>query len=1004
MRHFLPILWFVLSGILCVVGAQTPPAGFLRFTADDGLPSSEVHEILQDRQGYLWFATDNGVSRYNGYRFENFGTLQGLDDPVVFYLQEDRQGRVWMQGMSARLYYFEKDSIHTFAGNSALDSLKSRIAISGDYRFYVDTLGQVYNSIPRVGLMRFSSSGEGEFLIKDHSLSAYLVENRAINVLSYNIPSKEFLQPIDDPWGAKDQWQFTIFQDRQKSKYILPKGELPVEMYTWCSADHTLVVANLGYLFGFREGKLVWQIPFPEQVADIYQNSQGEIYLGLGRRKGMRHYQTIADLQHNRFETMLEGYSVSHVIEDRQGGYWFATTEAGVFYRPNAHMSIFNQASGLPNDYVTSIALKNEHEAFVGLDGSGLVKVNAFSKEVSPFLPYAGQKIFDLAFDSKREILWATVDNSSLNYFLHGKWRPIIDPIASATHKREVGFAARHFHLSSDLNTLWGAYHIGFAQIDPGLQKVVFSSKYDLQQEAPYQTRTLDACTTFDKRSWIANIYGLFELRDSQLITPKQKHPAFQTRIEAIEELPDSTLVIGSKGYGLVFWKGDRTASLTEADGLTANMIETLTVDNKGNLWAGTLNGLNKVRWDWEGRFEIEKITTAHGLPSNEITDAAVWGNTVWVGTTKGLAYFQSSKPSLISPAPILSAVLANRRSLDLTTPVRLAYSEKNLTINFFAINFKLNGKIPYRYRFNKGEWVQTFNTSLNFPSLPTGDRHFEVQAQNEDGEWSESAGFQFYIRPPWWQTWWFWSAIALSSLLIVLAAARYRISQVRHEEQLKRAFYKEISEKEMEALRSQMNPHFIFNCLNSINNFIVRNDSAQAAGYITKFSRLMRLVLDNSRSQRVPLEKEIEALRLYLELEAMRFDDKFRYEIWVDDEIDQQFCQIPPMLIQPYIENAIWHGLMHKPEGGSVVVDVRPPTDNKLLVEITDDGVGRARAAELESKSTLQRKSYGGLITEERLRILNPDKPDENKVSIHDLVDANGKACGTRVVLEIPV
>ncbi len=997
MKHFLQILWFALSGILYEAGAQPPPAGFRQYTADDGLPSSEVHEILQDRQGYLWFATDNGVSRFNGYRFENFGALQGLDDPVVFYLQEDRQGRVWMQGMSARLYYFEKDSIHAFAGNTALDSLKGRIAISGDFRFYVDSLEQVYNSIPRVGLMRFSSTGKGAFLIKErHSTGAYLVENRAINVYCY-LP-----QPLDDPRG--DQWQFTIFQDQEKSKYILPKGEWPVEMYTWLSADHTLVVANLGYLFGFREGKLVWKTPFPEQVTDMFQSPRGEIYIGLGRRNGVRRYQAIADLQHNRFETILEGYSVSHVMEDRQGGYWFATTEAGVFYQPNANMSIFNQTSGLPNNYVTSIALKNEHEAFVGLDGGGLVKVDAFSNEVTHFLPYPGKRVFDLAFDTNREILWATGDNSILNYFLHGKWHPITDPIASTLLNRKVNIGVRHFHFSPDLNTLWGVYHIGFTQIDPSLQKVIFYSKYDLQQPTPYLARTLDAYTTSDHRSWIANIYGLFELKDSILIFPEQKHPAFQVRVEALEELPDSTLVIGSKGYGLVFWKGSQIASLTEADGLTANMIENLTVDTKGNLWAGTLNGLNKVRWDWTDGFKIEKITTAHGLPSNEITDVAVWGNTVWVGTTKGLAYFQSSKPSLISPAPILSAVLTNRRSLDLTTPVKLAFSEKNLTINFFANNFKLNGKIPYRYRFDGGEWAPTFNTSLNFPSLPTGGRHFEVQAQNEDGEWSGSAEFRFYIRPPWWQTWWFRSAVALGSLLIVLAATRYRISQVRYEEQLKTAFYKEISEKEMAALRSQMNPHFIFNCLNSINNFILRNDGAQAAGYITKFSRLMRLVLDNSRSHSVPLEKEIEALRLYLELEAMRFDDKFRYEIWVDDEIDQQFCQIPPMLIQPYIENAIWHGLMHKPEGGSVVVDMRQPTDNKLLVEITDDGVGRARAAELESKSALQRKSYGGLITEERLRILNPDKPDESKVTLHDLVNDEGKACGTRVVLEIPV
>ena len=996
------MLWLAFIGMAGVSYAQSLPAGFRQFTADDGLPSSEVYEILEDNQGYLWFGTDNGVSRFNGYKFENFGALQGLDDPVVFYLQEDRKGRVWMQGMSGKLYYFEQDSIYAFAGNIALDSLKGRIATSGDSHFYVDSLGQVYSSIPRVGLMRYSPSGKGEFLIKDiSSIGVFLVENRAINFLCYDNSQEERLIQINQPWGTKNQWELTIVQGQQKFLHALPRAKLQAEMYSWLFSDNTLAVTNLGHLFGFRDGKLEWQIPFPEQAIDMYQNSQGEIYIGLGMRKGVRHYKNMADLQQNRFVTMLEGYSVSHILEDRQGGYWFATTEAGIFYQPNANMTIFNHASGLPTNYVTSIALKNEHEAFVGLDGNGVVKVDALSKKAISF-PFFSNRVFDLAFDTIREILWATGDNTFLHYFFHGKWHSMIDTTASTFQKKEVGYPARHFHFSSDLKALWSAYHMGFIKIDPNSQKVEFNTKYDLQP--PYLTRTHDAYTTSSNRTWIANVNGLLELKGNQLIPPEQKHPAFLARIEAIEELPDSTLVIGSKGYGLVFWKGDQTASLTEADGLTANMIENLQVDTQGNLWAGTLNGLNKVRWDWEDGFEIDKITTAHGLPSNEITDVAVWGNTLWVGTINGLAYFKDTNPNHDSPMPILSAVLADRRSLDLATPARLSFWENNLTINYFAINFKMNGQIPYRYRLDNGEWVQTFNTSLNFPSLSAGHRDFEVQAQNEDGVWSNPAGFQFYIHPPWWQAWWFWSAIVLAGMLIIWAATRYRISQVRHEEQLKTAFVKEISEKEMTALRSQMNPHFIFNCLNSINNFIVRNDSAQAAGYITKFSRLMRLVLDNSRSQKVPLEKELDALRLYMELEAMRFDDKFRYEIWVDDEIDQQFCQIPPMLIQPYIENAIWHGLMHKPEGGSVVVDVRQSTENKLVVEITDDGVGRARAAELESKSTLQRKSYGGLITAERLRILNIDKPNESKVTLHDLVDAEGQACGTKVVLEIPV
>ncbi|MVM28456.1 hypothetical protein GO755_00325 [Spirosoma sp. HMF4905] len=221
---------------------------------------------------------------------------------------------------------------------------------------------------------------------------------------------------------------------------------------------------------------------------------------------------------------------------------------------------------------------------------------------------------------------------------------------------------------------------------------------------------------------------------------------------------------------------------------------------------------------------------------------------------------------------------------------------------------------------------------------------------------------------------------------------------------QLRTDFERRAAEAEMAGLRSQMNPHFIFNCLNSIKLYAIENESEKASEYLTKFSRLIRMVLENSRSERVTLQNELETLRLYMDMEAMRFKQKLSFRIDVAPDVDARFLEIPPLLIQPYVENAIWHGLMHKPTGGTVHVKATLPQETLLQLTITDDGVGRARSAELKSKSASHRKSFGLKMTSERISLVNQIYQTQTQAQIMDLVDSFGEPCGTKVILEIPV
>jgi LytS/YehU family sensor histidine kinase len=209
--------------------------------------------------------------------------------------------------------------------------------------------------------------------------------------------------------------------------------------------------------------------------------------------------------------------------------------------------------------------------------------------------------------------------------------------------------------------------------------------------------------------------------------------------------------------------------------------------------------------------------------------------------------------------------------------------------------------------------------------------------------------------------------------------------------------------ELEMKALRAQMNPHFIFNSLNAINRFILQNNKAQASEYLTKFSRLVRLTLQNSQAALISLESELEALQLYLELEAVRFEQRFEFAVYVDKEIDDVMLKVPPLIIQPFAENAIWHGLMHKEEKGRLTIEIFEKGD-ALYYKITDDGIGRKKAAELKSGSANTHRSMGMQITADRITLLQQQKFIDSSIQITDLVLPDGTAGGTEVVLKLPV
>jgi LytS/YehU family sensor histidine kinase len=227
-------------------------------------------------------------------------------------------------------------------------------------------------------------------------------------------------------------------------------------------------------------------------------------------------------------------------------------------------------------------------------------------------------------------------------------------------------------------------------------------------------------------------------------------------------------------------------------------------------------------------------------------------------------------------------------------------------------------------------------------------------------------------------------------------------VNKIKADQNLKSNFEKKLSQVRMNMLRAQMNPHFIYNSLNSINSFILKSDRANASGYLTKFSRLMRLILDNSRSEFVTLENELKALDLYIQLEALRFNEAFSYSIKHETNTATQQILIPPMLLQPFVENAIWHGLLYRTEPNGMLQINVVEAGQRLYITISDNGVGRKAAAAHKSKSALQNKSFGMKITEERIATVNEAYGTNAQITIVDDYDTQGVATGTTIKLEL--
>jgi hypothetical protein len=693
------------------------------------------------------------------------------------------------------------------------------------------------------------------------------------------------------------------------------------------------------------------------------------------------------NLHTGRTQRFLPGKVISRVFRDDTGNLWFTTLGQGIFRLNSDEFRTVKLST--KESTITSVESINRigHELWIGNNHNYLF---TFS------LPHMSIKRHSTGFsESKNRILY--IDTVGSNKVLFASDYGMDECTRNLTFIRHMYIGTKSVFKKNNEELLIGA-NWGAAFFD----RHKFYMKDTIWKERS------TAVFWRNDTAYIGTLNGLYSVAaDKSVIFRGDKVSFLRKRIASLAGSENGILWVASYDAGIIGYKGDSVvAAITKKQGLTSNICRNLFICNN-ILWVGTNKGLNKIELNKPG-YPVTRYTSNDGLGSDIINVVYADSSTVYVGTPIGLSYFDESKADVSEQCRLHLLAVINEGIDKITDTAHLVlpYKESGIRLEFAGISYRSVGNITYRYRLNglDSNWKEIKDNYLEYPTLPSGKYKFQLQAINKFGIRSRLLSLPFLVETPFWGTLWFFSLILVVFVFLVWLVVSLRIRTIQRRQNEKELLTQRMSELEQKALRAQMNPHFIFNCLNSIQQYIFDQDIFAANKYITGFARLIRATLNNSTVAFIPLTDEIDFLSAYLSLEKLRFKEKMDYSIRTDASIDTNAFSIPPMLVQPFVENSMRHGLRHKTDGkGYIHVNIEQ-TAEELTITIEDNGIGRRRAAGYKTREHIEYQSKGMSMTADRIRIINSTYGGDIRVEISDLEDECQKPAGTRVILRFPL
>ncbi|MCR6638366.1 MAG: histidine kinase [Sporocytophaga sp.] len=945
---------------------------FYNITVQEGLANNYIRTILKDHSGNLWIGTDNGLSKYDGSKFISYTGKHGLYNTTVNALIQDHKGTVWI-GTADGLFHFEKDTIVRFGRK--LNAPRSKINC-----LFEDKSGAIWAGTD-FGIYKFLK-GQSKYEMKQISSSDGLAGNQITNI------RQDSLGRI---WICTYSGGVSVISNGQINNLTKSNGLPGNTIYDCLATDSKtiwLCTSNGIARLEDESGVLsVQNITEAEGLANnvvmsLYKDSFGNIWFGtsgggiskLGSERFI-HYKAIKG---------VFGNWVYSIHEDHQGNKWFGTSEGGVTKYDGRVFKRFSERNGFTASKVKYISEDNKGNLWMGTIADGIYLYNG--KSFRNFNKKSGlsSNFINYIHCDTSGIIWLATAGGGIDFLI-----PYNNTFKIKHITKKNGLSGDRYNtlIKDNSGAIWAG------STDNGLSMIEPDENFELK------------ITNFDVTDGIRNNSIRCSAKDLK-----------------------GNLYFGTADAGIVKYQKGKFSFISSSQGLSSNNIYSLIFDNEGKLWAGSEKGIDRIELDKDSDvIAVRHFGKAEGFIGIETIQNAVCkdheGN-VWFGSIKSATVFNNAKElSVKRPLVHITGMNLFYNRIENTSfgkdlakwyPVPehlvLPYDQNHLTFEFIGIEQVNPEAVQYKWKlsgFDQDWSPASKKREAVYSNLPAGHYTFEVAASNELGNWSEvPASFNFVIKPPFWKTWWFTLIILIALAIVLRMATRYAIRRLHDQnerERLKLETDRNLLELEQKALRMQMNPHFLFNCLNSIKGLIAEDKNNEAKIYLSKFAKLMRTMLDHSADSFVSLENEIASLQNYVELEKLSREDRFQFKVEVEDSIDKEFTGLPPMLIQPFVENAIIHGLTSKSSKGIVVVSFNMEGDY-LKCTIEDNGVGREKAKMLKDESITKHKSAAISVTQERLNILNRKlNQKEMKIQITDLKDQNEQPAGTRVELFVP-
>ncbi len=956
------------------------------FTANQGLPSSYINTSFQDDNGYLWVGTYGGLSRFDGKNFKNFTVNDGLGSNQIAAITQDDKKNLW---------------IGTFFGLTIYDGIKFRnitqidgTTIERTRTFCKDQEGNIWGGCMN-GIWKFDKQIQKFSLYKKLNDSTNLRGIRSIiaykngqiicgsGYYCYLFDGKKFTQIKDNLGKIPSAINFLMF-----------KNQLLVGTYEhgWKEFDGIAIKPFLDF-------------PELEKCRIFKQIEDKKGRLWVATQKGIYIFENNQLLRHLTKNDLLPDDLCLDVMQDSEGNIWISTPE-GIVQCKSGFIDKFDRNDGLLNDEIYSLFFdKQENKMFFGGKGNTIstFKNDKFDYQ---FNEIQQNSIIDFINKDLDGNYWVSMAYQDLFRIHDG--RAVAQPLF---HKNGMSFVQ-----DAKTKKIYIGGRSELYEFDGKTWKLFGSEIFKGDD-------ILDLHLDKQNRLWIA-AKGLWMFDGKKFYDFSKQSDTENILIQALKVDNQGFMWLGGIGNGIrkIAINQDNNIKLlekiTQKEGLTNENIMDLEFDNDGYLWISSFGGVMRMdikKPKINGQYARRVFELSDGLIDNTWRivpmEKDAEGN-IWVGTSKGAMRFRikdmyrNENP----PKVHINNLQINQEQIEWskqTTNIQpftllpkhlILENHQNFpTFYFSGISLSNPENIYYSYKLEglNDNWSPlSQQNNISYSKLSPGAYTFSVKAMNSDGIWSEATNYAFEISPAYWQTWGFRllaALVATGAIYWFLKNRESRINERNHVEL-------QMTELKLKALQSQMNPHFLFNSLNSVQNYILTNRGLDGAKYLSKFSKLVRKIMENSNHQFLRFEEIIETLKMYVEIESFRFSHEFHYEFDIEDDETLLGTQLPPMLLQPFVENAIWHGLM--PKEGDKQLIVKAFTKNSyIFCSIEDNGIGR-KNSQPRAEGHISR---GQEMTKGIFDSLK-QKDSEAKLEIIDLFDNNNNPIGTRIEMLIPI